>query len=217
MAIRVLLVDDHEVVRFGLCSLFERHKGFDVVGQAEDGLEAVKLASELAPDIIIMDVNMPRMNGVEAARTIRQQSPDSKIIVLSMHKQRQYVLDMLKLGVSGYVLKTRAIQEVIPALEAVLEGNVYLSPKVTTVMAKACISKAPSDEPDSASELTVRERQVLQLLAEGHSSRQIGDVLGVSEATVVKHRQNLMGKLNLHSVAGLTKYAIQQGITSLEI
>ncbi|NQV33359.1 MAG: response regulator transcription factor [Phycisphaeraceae bacterium] len=217
MAIRILLVDDHEVVRFGLCSLLERHEEFAVVGEAEDGLEAVELASELLPDIIIMDVNMPRMNGIEAARSIRKQSPHSKIIVLSMHRQKQYVLDMLEAGACGYILKTKAIQEVIPAIEAVLEGDVYLCPKVAAVTTKALVTKDRPDDSNRTSELTSRERQVLQLLAEGHSSRQMGDVLGVSEATVVKHRQNLMDKLDLRSVAELTKYAIQHGITSLEI
>jgi two-component system response regulator NreC len=217
VATRILLADDHEVVRFGLCSLLEKHKEFDVVGQAEDGLEAVKLAVELAPDIIMMDVNMPNMNGIEAAREIRKKIPGTKIIAISMHDRRQYVLDMLEAGASAYILKTRAVQEVMPAIESVLRGEVYLSPKVAAVVTKACFSKESLGGDESRSELTSRERQVLQLLAEGKSSKQIGAVLEVSEATVVKHRQNLMEKLQLRSVAQLTKYAIQQGITSVEI
>ncbi len=217
MAIHVLLVDDHEVVRFGLCSLLERHDRFEVVGQSEDGLKAIQLAQELTPDIIVMDVNMPQMNGIEATRDIKKRLPHTKIIVLSMHNRRQYIVDMLNAGVSGYVLKTRAISEVIPAMESALEGSVYLSPKVASVVAKECISRVGPDEPNDVSELTARERQVLQLLSEGNSSKQIAAVLKVSEATIVKHRQNLMDKLDIRSVAELTKYAIQQGITSVEI
>jgi len=217
VATKILLADDHEVVLLGLCSLLEKHDEFDVVGQAEDGLEAVRLAVELTPDVIVMDVNMPQMNGIEAAREIRRKSPATKIIALSMHNRTQYVLDMLEAGASGYILKTRAVQEVIPAIESVMEGDVYLSPKVASVVTKACLNKEHSDASDACSELTSRERQVLQLLAEGRSSKQIGTVLEVSEATVVKHRQNLMDKLQLRSVAQLTKYAIQQGITSIEI
>ena len=217
MATRILLVDDHEIVRFGLCSLLEKHADYDIVGQAEDGMEAVQLAQELAPDVIIMDVNMPNMNGIEATRDIKRQSPDAQIIVLSMHNRRQYVLDMLEAGASAYVLKTRAIQEMIPAINAVQAGDVFLSPKVAAVVAKVCISKEQMSKVNNASELTARERQVLQLLTEGRSSKQIGTALEVSEATTVKHRQNIMEKLNLRSVAELTKYAIQQGITSIEI
>jgi len=217
MATRILLVDDHEIVRFGLCSLLEKHADYDIVGQAEDGMEAVQLAQELAPDVIIMDVNMPNMNGIEATRDIKRLSPDAQIIVLSMHNRRQYVLDVLEAGASAYVLKTRAIQEVVPAINAVQAGDVFLSPKVAAVVAKACISKDQMSEVNNASELTARERQVLQLLTEGKSSKQIGAVLKVSEATIVKHRQNIMEKLDLRSVAELTKYAIQQGITSIEI
>ncbi len=217
MATRILLVDDHEVVRFGLCSLLGKHKEYDVVGQAAEGLEAIRLAVELDPDVIVMDVNMPQMNGIEAAREIRRKSPTTKIIALSMHSRRQYVLDMLGAGANAYILKTRAVQEVLPAIESVLLGDVYLSPKVATVVTKACFSTESMDESDGYSELTSRERQVLQLLAEGKSSKQIGTALDVSEATIVKHRQNLKEKLQLHSVAKLTKYAIQQGITSMEI
>jgi two-component system response regulator NreC len=217
MTIRILLADDHEVVRFGLCCLLKKHETHDVVGQAEDGLEAVRLAVELTPDIVVMDVNMPQMNGIEAAREIRRKSPATKIIALSMHNRRQYILDMLGAGANAYILKTRAVQEVIPAIESVLQGDVYLSPKVAAVVTKACFSKESMDGSDNHSELTSRERQVLQLLSEGKSSKQMGIVLEVSEATIVKHRQNLMEKLQLHSVAQLTKYAIQQGITSIEI
>ena len=217
MATRILIVDDHEVVRLGLSSLLEKREEFEIVGQAKDGLEALKLAVDLTPDIIVTDVNMPRMNGIEATREIRKKTPNTKIIVLTMHDRGQYVLDMLEAGASGYMLKTRAVQEVIPAIEAVLQGEVYLSPKVASVVTKACLSKKSPDSSGARCDLTSRERQVLQLLAEGKSSKQIGRALEVSEATVVKHRQNLMDKLQLRSVAQLTKYAIQQGITSVDL
>lgn len=217
MATRILLVDDHEVVRFGVISLLEQYPEYEVVGQAGNGLDAVKLVDELVPDIIVMDVNMPMMNGIEATREIRKKTVDAKIIVLSMHNRRQYILEMLEAGANAYVLKTRAIGEVIPAIKAVCEGGVYLSPKVAAVVTQEYISREQTADCGSASDLSSRERQVLQLLAEGNSSKQIGIALGVGEATVVKHRQNLMEKLDLRSVAQLTKYAMQQGITSVDI
>ncbi len=216
MSTRVLLVDDHEIVRYGLHTLLDKQAGLEVIGQAKDGLEAVELAQRLMPDIIVLDVSMPKMNGIEAARQIRKALPECRILVLSMYDRKHYVLDMLSVGISGYILKINAVQQLMPAIKVAIDGDIYLCPKIAKLITTQCL--AEKDREDSsmrACELTGRERQVLQLLAEGKSSKQIGLLLDVGENTVVTHRQNIMKKLDLHSVAALTKYAIQEGITSL--
>ena len=216
MTSRVLVVDDHEIVRFAVISLLKEQPGLEVVGQAKDGLEAVELTKSLFPDIVLMDLSMPKMNGVEAARQIRKACPDARIIVLSKYDRKPFVLELLQIGISGYLLKDKAVPLLISAIQAALEGEVYLCPRIAKLVVEACLSGGISSHLDTcANELTDRERQVLQLLAEGKSSKQIAMALQVGESTVVTHRQNLMKKLNLHSVAELTKYAILQGITSL--
>ena len=218
MAIRVLLVDDHEIVRFGLHTLLHKQTGLEVVGQAKDGLEAVELAERLIPDIIVLDVSMPKMNGIEAARQIRKALPECRILVLSMYDRKHYVMDMLAVGISGYILKVNVVQQLIPAIKAVLEGDIYLCPKIAKLITTQCLLGGDDITVHMpASELTGRERQVLQLLAEGKSSKQIAHILKIGENTIVTHRQNIMKKLDRHSIASLTKYAIQQGITSLDI
>ncbi len=214
---RILLVDDHEIVRFGLVSLLEKKPGLEVVGQAGDGIKALELAHQCQPDIIVMDISMPKMNGVEAARQIKRELPDIKIIVMSMYNRKQFVLDMLSIGISGYILKSRAVEDILPAIEAARGGDVYLSPKTAKLLVQECVCQFEYPfEPGVLTELSARERQVLQLLAEGSSSKQIATTLNVSENTVVTHRQNIMNKLNLRSVAQLTKYAVREGITDLE-
>jgi DNA-binding NarL/FixJ family response regulator len=213
---RILLVDDHEIVRFGLCALLEKEGNLKVVGQAENGLEAIELAGQLDPDLIVMDMSMPNMNGVEATRHIRRILPDIQILVLSMYDRRQFVLDMLKAGVNGYVLKTRALEEVVSAVNTVLSGEMYLSPRITQILAKEYQAGNQNDVEELDAQLTPKERQVLQLLAEGKSSKEIGQMLGSEERTVVSHRQHIMDKVDIRSIAGLTKYAVRHGITSLE-
>ena len=218
MSTRVLLVDDHEIVRYGLHTLLHKQTGLEVIGQAKDGLEAVELAQRLVPDIIVLDVSMPKMNGIEAARQIRKALPECRILVLSMYDRKHYVLDMLSVGISGYILKVNAVQQLLPAIKVALDGDIYLCPKIAKLVTTQCLCGKEGKAHDiPASELTGRERQVLQLLAEGKSSKQIAHVLNVGENTIVTHRQNIMKKLDLHSIAALTKYAIQQGITSLEM
>lgn len=214
---RILLVDDHEIVRFGLCALLEKEPGFKVIGQAGNGLEAIELAGQLDPDLIIMDVSMPGMNGIEATRYIRKNLPDTKILVLSMYDRRQFVMDMLQAGVNGYVLKARALEEVVLAVNTVLAHEMYLSPKITEMLAQEYQAGHQADAVPSDAQLTPRERQVLQLLAEGKSSKEIGQTLGLEERTVVSHRQHIMDKVRIRTIAGLTKYAVRQGFTSLEV
>ncbi len=218
MATRVLIVDDHEVVRWGLCRALDQQDGIEVVGQAAHGLEAVHMVAQLVPDVVVIDIAMPMLNGIDATRRIKKDNPETKIIALSMNSSKPFILDMLEAGADAYLLKTDAIDDVISAIEAALQGEVYLTPKIAAVVTQECLSRGRQKEGDTdqAHELTERERQVLQLLAEGHGSKDIARILGMEQNTVMVHRRHVMNKLDLHSVAELTKYAIQQGITSLQ-
>jgi DNA-binding NarL/FixJ family response regulator len=217
MAIQILIADDHQVVRFGLCRALEMQAGFEVVGQAVNGLEAVEQAKQLVPDIVIMDIAMPMMNGIDATIQIKKECPKTKIIALSMNSGKQFILDMLQAGANAYLLKTEAIDEIIPAINAALKGDVFLTPKIATVVAKEAVIQGGQSRESEQPELSPRERQILQMVAEGNSSKQIAHILGLTENTVVVHRRNITGKLQLNSVAELTKYAIQKGITTLEL
>lgn len=217
MATRVLIVDDHEVVRLGLCRTLDLQEGLEVVGQACNGLEALEMVGQLVPDVVVIDIAMPMLNGIDATKRIKKEHPETKIIALSMNSTRQFVLDMLEADADGYLLKTDAIDVVFSAIQAAIQGEVYLTPKIAAVVTQECLSREPNntEQEDRNNDLTLRERQVLQLLAEGHSSKEIGKILGMEQNTVMVHRRHVMNKLGLHSVAELTKYAIQQGITSL--
>ncbi len=217
MSIRVLLVDDHQIVRIGLRSVLEKEGDFEIVGEAKDGFEAVELVRQVTPHVVVLDVSMPGMNGTEAARQIKSEAPEIKIVVSSMYDRREFVLDLLRAGVNAYILKTDAAEHLVPAIRTALREEIYLVPRVTTALVGECLDRGEAIEAASRTLLSGRERQVLQLIAEGKSSKQVARMLGVEESTVVVHRRNIMGKLNLHSVAELTKYAVQQGITSLEI
>lgn len=218
MATRVLIVDDHEVVRLGLCRTLDHQQGLEVIGQASNGLEAIEMVGQLVPDVMVIDIAMPMLNGIDAARRIKKEHSEIKIIALSMNSTRQFILDMLEAGADAYLLKTDAIDDVVSAITAAMQGEVYLTPKIASVVTQECLSRGVQvgEQGESCSELTARERQVLQLLAEGHSSKEIGKILGMEQNTVMVHRRHVMNKLGLHSVAELTKYAIQQGITSLQ-
>jgi DNA-binding NarL/FixJ family response regulator len=214
MPVRVLLVDDHRIVREGLRGLIESRTDLRVVGEAGDGEQAIALARQLAPNLVILDVSMPRMNGVEATRRILAECPGARVLALSMHPDRRYVIEMLKAGASGYLLKESAFDELIHGIESVMAGRAFLSPAVTDMVVKEYVSRLPKDEGTAFTVLTVREREVLQLLSEGMPTKGIASRLGVSVKTVETHRQQIMAKLDLHSVAELTKYAVREGLTS---
>jgi DNA-binding NarL/FixJ family response regulator len=217
MAIKVIIADDHQIVRQGLRTLLEREPDLKVVAQSEDGRSTVRLARELAPEVIIMDVAMPDLNGIEATRQIVTERPQVKVIALSMYADRRFVVNMLKAGASGYLLKDCAYEELVRAIRVVLAHKTYLSPGVTDIVVKDYVQGGPPDKGASVfSLLSPREREVLQLMSEGKSTNQIADSLHVSVKTVETHRQQVMHKLNIHNVAGLTKYAIREGLTSVE-
>jgi DNA-binding NarL/FixJ family response regulator len=211
MTIRVLLSDDHELVRQGLKLLLER-EGFDVVGEASDGQMAVDLVAKLRPEIAVFDIGMPNLNGLDAARGVQKIGHKAtKIILLTRHDEEQYVSEALRAGVKGYVLKNQAATDLIYAIQQVSRGGIYLSPSISRTVAEAFLSKdgVPADP------LTARERQVLQLIGEGKSSKEIGTQLGISVKTAESHRTRLMQKLDIHDVASLVRYAIRRGLVAI--
>jgi DNA-binding NarL/FixJ family response regulator len=215
MVIKILLADDHRLLREGLRSLLEEQQDFTVVGEAENGKQAVQLAAKLMPDIIIMDISMPGLNGINATCQILSICAKTKVIALSMHTERRTVLEMINAGASGYLLKDCAFEEVVQAVRTVAENGTYLSPKITEIVIKDYVQRIPKSELSSLVSLTMREREVLQLLSEGKKTKDIADVLRVSIKTAESYRQHIMEKLNIHSIAELTKLAIREGLTSL--
>jgi len=215
MKTTVLLVDDHKIFRDGLRTLIEK-EGMEVVGEAENGRKTIKLAEKLQPNVIIMDVSMPDMNGIEATRKIISEMPQVKVIALSMHSDRRFVLGMLEAGASGYLLKDCAFGELAGAIKQVLTGNKYLSPKIADVVVKGYLNKSNDSVVSGGSILTSREREILQLIAEGLTAKEIADHVFLSVKTVETHRRNIMQKLNMRSTVDLTKYAIREGLTSLD-
>lgn len=214
--IRILLADDHQILRHGLRVLLEKESGIEVVGEAEDGRRAVDLARTLKPDIIIMDLQMPILNGIEATRQILARTPHCKVIFLSMSSDPIVVRQAIQAGARAFVLKDCAFDELIKAIGSVKQGEQYLSQKIVGVVLTDYMKQLHGSNDLAPSVLTSREVEVLQLLAEGKTSKEIAAVLGVSVKTVDTHRQNLMAKLDLHSIAELTKFAIKEGITSVD-
>lgn len=212
---KILIADDHKIMRDGLRMLLEKQADFRIVAEAGDGRTAVKMAHELSPDLVVMDASMPDMNGIEATRQIVSGIPGIKIIALSMHSERHYIVEMLKAGASGYVLKDCAFDELISAIRSVLDNTMYLSPKITDTILKEYIHDVPFKNISAFSSITNREREILQLIAEGNTTKEIAGLLDISVKTVETHRQQLMNKLKIHSIAGLTKYAVREGLTSL--
>jgi len=209
-----LIADDHQIMREGLRSLLEKEHDIKVLGEAEDGRMIQRMAQELQPDVIIMDVAMPDLNGVEATRQIVAALPGIKIIALSMHDDRRFVLNMLKAGASGYMLKDCAFKDLAKAIRVVMSHKTFLSPEVTDIVVKDYLSTTQPIESSAFNLLSPREREVLQLIAEGKTSALIGESLHISVKTVETHRQQIMVKLKIRTVAELTKYAIREGLTS---
>lgn len=217
MSIRILLADDHAIVRHGLAQAIEQEEDIEVVGQAENGLNTIELARELAPNIVIMDISMPDLNGIEATRQIQRDLPEVKVIALSMHSEKHFVTEMFKVGAMGYLLKDCDYDELARAVRTVAEGKTYLSPSVSGTVVDKMIGQEEGNPSNVFQVLTPREREVLQLMAEGNTTKQIGLLLHISPKTVEAHRLRIMNKLEIDNVAQLTKYAIQEGLTSLEL
>jgi DNA-binding NarL/FixJ family response regulator len=214
MSIKVLIADDHQIMREGLRSLLEKEIDIQVLGEAEDGRMIQRMALELNPDVIIMDVAMPDLNGIEATRQIVAALPGAKVIALSMHDDRRFVLNMLKAGASGYMLKDCAFKDLAKAIRVVMSNKTFLSPEVADIVVKDYLSTTQPIESSAFNLLSPREREVLQLIAEGKTSALIGELLHISVKTVETHRQQIMVKLKIRSIAELTKYAIREGLTS---
>jgi DNA-binding NarL/FixJ family response regulator len=211
----VLLADDHQHMRQGVRSMLDAQEGLHVIGEADDGRTAVRLAKELRPDLVIMDVTMPDLNGIDATRQIRAENPRVKVIALSMHAERQFVMEMLGAGASGYLPKDCPVDELLTAIGAVMRGDTFLSPKVTGLLVKEVVGGVP-EAGAFCGTLSPREREVLQLVAEGKSSKEIALMLHLSSMSVEGLRRQIMDKLKLYSVAELTRYAIREGVTSLD-
>lgn len=215
MTTHILIVDDHKIVRDGLKSLISREQGLEVVGEAENGRIAVQMARRLKPKIVIMDITMPELNGMDASRQILSELPGTKIITLSMHSDRRFVMEMFKAGVSGYLLKDCAFDELAQAIKSVISNHKYVSPVIAGTVIDDYVDQTSSGR-ESSADLTSREREVLQLIAEGMTTKQIANSLNVSVKTVETHRRKIMKKLDIHSIAELTKVAIQEGLTSVD-
>jgi DNA-binding NarL/FixJ family response regulator len=216
MSIKVIIADDHKVFREGLRSLLEKERNIDIVAEASDGREAVRMSHELSPDLIIMDIGMPDLNGIEATRQIISYDPDVKVLALSMHLNIQYVISVLRAGASGYLLKDCAFEELVQAIQSVLRKKKYLSPEITDMMVSEFLNEFPKEDSPVFSVLTERQREVLQLIAEGKTTKEIASLLNVSLKTIETHRQHIMNKLNIRSIAQLTKFAVREGLTSLD-
>jgi DNA-binding NarL/FixJ family response regulator len=216
MTINVFLADDHKIMRDGLRLLLEKNGGMNIVGEACDGRSTVELVSRLRPDVIVVDVEMPGLNGIDATSQILGANPSAKVVALSSHSDQHFVLKMLKAGASGYLLKTGAFDELAKAIKTVSSGQTYLSPAIAGIVVQNSVRKSAPAFAAAKIDLSAREREVLQLLAEGQSTKQIAASLSVSAKTIETHRRTIMEKLDIHSVAELTKYAIRQGLTGLE-
>lgn len=213
---RILIADDHAIFRQGLSALIGEQANMEVVGQAGDGLAAIEFARKTSPDVVVMDITMPKLNGIEAARTILREMPNVQVIALSMYANKHFVTEMLQIGVLGYVLKNHYFDELLNALEAVAVNKRYLSPQIADMVVEDYINNLPTADKSPLSQLTDRERQTFQLLAEGQTIKQIALCLHISPKTADGYRRQLIEKLGFSSMVDLIKFAIREGLTSLE-
>lgn len=213
--IRLLLVDDHDIVRAGLRMLFRAEPDIDIVGEASDAHEALEAVDELKPDVVLMDVAMPGMSGIEATRRIKDTHPDTAVLALTMHEDEQYFFEMLNAGASGYVPKRAAPDDLVSAIHVVSQGDVFIYPSLAKLLVKDFLQRAESGSASQTEELTPREREVLTYIAEGLTNREIAHELIISVKTVDRHRENIMRKLNLHNRVELVKYAIEKGLITV--
>lgn len=216
MSIGVLLVDDHAIIREGVRSLLEKQPDMEVLADTDEGRKAVELVRELLPDVVIMDVTMAGLNGIEATRLITSEFPEVKVVALSIHSQRRFIADMLSAGAAGYILKECLFDELVQAIQAVAMGGRYLSPRIADVVVDDYVKRLSTTVDSPLSSLSGREREVLQLVAEGKSTKEIALELHVSTKTIEANRRQIMEKLDVHSVAELTKCAVREGLTTLE-
>ncbi len=220
MPLRILLADDHEIVRRGLCALLRAQPEWDVCGEASNGREAVEKAIQLQPEIVILDVGMPNLNGLEATRQILKANPQIKVLILTLHDSDQVVQEVLNAGARGFLLKSDAARDLVAAVEALRRGKIYFTPKVASMVLDGYLrpdKRALSQETPTRSRLTPREREIVQLLAEGKSSKEVAVVLGLSVKTAETHRSNIMRKLELHSVSDLVLYAVRNNIVHVAL
>ena len=213
--LRILLADDHTILRDGIRSLLEDESDMTVIGEAEDGHSAVKLVKKLDPDVVLMDIAMPLLNGLEATRQIKRDNPQTKVLILTMHENEEYIRQVLAIGAMGYILKDAAARELLGAIRAVYRGEAVLSPAITRLVIEDYLRWGDLQPESDSSGLSPREREVLQLVAEGYTNKQIAEILSISIKTVQAHRSNLMSKLDLHDRGELIKYAIQKKIIEI--
>ena len=213
--IRVLLADDHTILRDGIRALLEDQADIDVIGEAEDGISTVKMTAQLQPDVVVMDIAMPLLNGLEATRQIQRDTPQAKVLILTMHENEEYIRQVLAAGALGYVLKDAAARDLLSAIRSVYHGEAVLSPAITRLVIEDYLRWGDIRPPDTSNGLTPREREVLQLIAEGYTNKDIAEILCLSVKTIQSHRTNLMSKLDLHDRGELIKYAIQKKIIDI--
>jgi two-component system response regulator NreC len=214
--LKVIIADDHMIVRDGLRSLLERQPDMEVVAEADNGRIALKLVKELSPDVVIMDIGMRELNGIDATRQIVKMSPGVKVLALSMYSDKRFIKGMLKAGASGYMLKDSAFKELIDAIRVIVENKIYISPSVAKIITEDYLKQSPESDGSTRSLLSSRELEVLQLLVEGMSTKQIASSLRLSIKTIESHRSRIMKKIDINNIADLTRYAIRAGIISLQ-
>ncbi len=213
--IKVLIADDHTILRQGIKALLDNQKGIEVIGEAKDGREVLKAVENSMPDVVLMDIAMPGLNGLEATRRIKKKFPAMKVLVLTMYTNEEYIFQVLNAGANGYLVKETAFQDLISAIEAVYRNEAFMSPSISKKVIDSYIQRVQGGEEQTGEILTAREREVLQLIAEGNSSKKIAEILFISPKTVETHRAHLMEKLNIHNRAGLVKYAIRKGMVEV--